>query len=592
MKKWNRFFALALVAAMAVTSAGCQQKSTSSVTTSSGHTDYAKAKPVKFTVFSQTANFSGTQGGWFGKILKDKFNVSLQIISGQGEGANLYTTRSAAGDLGDIVIFGSNIQNFNDSVKAGLLADITPYLSTDGSYIKEHYSAALSRMKSDYGGGKGIYGIPNSVATQKATVSSDGPDLTYGNYLLWSAYKQAGSPKINTLEDLLTVLQAMQKAHPKADNGKQTYGFSLFKDWDGDMMSNAKQYACMYGYDEWGFSLVNAAGDKQESILDQNGQYYRNLKLYHDANKLGLLDPDSYAQTQSTFAEKLKNGQILSNWWQWCCQTQYNTVDHTSSKNANSTTGVNGADGYVLIPIADEKVFSNGFSPTGMNYQIAIGSKCSDKNRAMALINWMYSPEGMETGLNGPKELFWNVKNKKPYLTDFGKAALVDPNHKIPTEYGGGTYQDGQDKLLDFYPVAKFDSDPNFDNEPYCYYGWSSYTSNTSDLIKDWSKTVGGGATTVHQFLEKNNQIAVAPGTSVQTPVLSTDVSTEENNVKAIIRQYSWKMVMTKSDSEFASDWKTMISQANAAGIKDVDKAYTTQYNILAAARKKAAGEG
>jgi len=593
MKKLRQVFSIALAVTMIASTVSCKQADTSPTVakTSSGVVDYAKAKPETLTLFSQTANFTGTQGGWFGKLLKDKFNITLKIISGQGDGANLYTTRSAAQDLGDIVIFGSNVQNFTDSIKAGLLMDLTPLLKTDGKYIQQNYSAALDRMKTTYGENKAIYGLPNNVSTEKATTSSDGSDLTYGNYLLWSAYKAAGSPTISTLEDLLPALQKMQKAHPLADNGKPTYGFSLFKDWDGTMMSNAKQYTCMYGYDEWGFMLIYADGSKSESILDKNGQYYRNLKLYHDANKLGLLDPDSYAQTQSDFTTKLKNGQILSNWWQWCCQPQYNTVERTASTYSNPTTGVKGADGYALIPMSDEKIISNGFSPTGVNYEMAIGSKCSDPQRAMALINWLYSPEGEEAAKEGPKGMLWDVVNGKPALTDLGKKALNDnASTAIPSEWGGGTYQDGQDKLADFKCVAENGDDPTL-KEPYLYTGWSSYNSAPNDLVKEWSKTVGQGTSTSHTFLAKVNQMIVAPGTPIQEPVLSTDVSTEKNNVSQIIRKYSWNMVMTKNDAEFDKFWEQMAAEAKSAGIEDVDKAYAAQWNILSDARKKAMSE-
>jgi len=579
-----------LAIAVLASTMGCAKTSTSSTAaTSSGATDYSKADAETLTVFSQTANFTGTQGGWFAKILKDKFNVTLKIISGQGDGANLYNTRSASGDLGDIIIYGSNIQNFTDSITAGLLTDLTPLLATDGQYVQKTYPKSIEYMKETYGNKTAVYGIPNNLATEKATESSDGNDLTYGNYMLWSAYKAAGSPTISTLEDLLPALKKMQTAHPKADNGKKTYGFSLFKDWDGTMMSNAKQYTCMYGYDEWGFMLIYADGSKEESILDPNGQYYRNLKLYHDANKEGLLDPDSYAQSQSDFQTKLQNGQILSDWWQWCCQPQYNTTERTASSYSNSTTGVSGADGYVLIPISDEKIITNGFKPAGANYEVAIGSKCADKNRAMAVINYMYTPEGAESTYDGPEGLNWELKDGKPTLTDFGKKALFDPaNSTVSDDYGGGKYQDGQNKLGDFKFVAQYSNDPNF-SEPFYYDAWSSYNSTTTDLMKDWSAAITDGEVVTHKFLDKNNQTIVIPGTTVQEPVLTTEVSAAKTTVSTIIRKYSWKMVMTTSDTEFTTYWNSMISEAKAAGIDDVDEQYMAQWKLLAAARKEAA---
>lgn len=593
MKKAKSFLAISIALAMVVGMTACNGNgSSSSESTASGDSsttaaaaeakDWSKADPITFDVFSQTANFNGEQGGWFGKILKDKFNVTLNIISGQGEGQNLFTTRSAAQDLGDIIIFGSNIQNFVDSATAGLLTDMVPLLEKEGQFVTETYPLAVNRMKKDYGEGTKVWGLPNQCTTEKATVSLDGNDLTYGNYMLLSAYKAAGSPKINTLEDILPALQKMQKAVPTASNGKSTYGFSLFKDWDGRIMCTAKQFCCVYGYDEWGFLLVNAMGDKYESVLADDGQYYRNLKLYHDANKLGLLDPDSATQDHATLGDKLKAGQILCDWWPWDCQGQYNTQERVTKSESNPNP-----DGYVLVPIADQKIFSNGFSPSGGNYQVAIGSKCDDPERAMALINWLYTPEANELIQNGPKGLTWELKDGKPVMTEEGLSIVKNPKSDMPAEYGGGTYEDGQCKLADFKFVAENGTDPNF-GEPYLYSRWSSYSTDT-DLMKEWSSTIGEGAATVHEYLDSKKQVAVAPGTAIQTPTLDTDTTTKQNSIQDVIRNYSWKMVMTKDDKEFDSYWASMKKEAKELGIDDVDKVYLAQYEKLKQARADAA---
>lgn len=573
--------ALAMATVVPLAMTGCQTGS-SKVTYGGAAkgTDYSKAKPISLEVFSRTSNYTGTQGGWFGKILSDKFKVTLKIISGQGTGANLYTTRSASGNLGDIVILDQN--QFSDAVKAGLLADITSLIKTDGTYISNNYPKAIAQMKKVYGKNKTLYGIPDGLATEKATVSSDGPDLWFSNFMLYSAYEKAGAPKINTQEDLLSVVQKMKKARPVGDNGKPTYGWSLFKDWDGSLMTSAKQYACIEtGYDEWGFNLVSPTGDKIESLFDKKGQYYRNLKFYHNASKLGLVDPDSYAQTQSDWSEKLKNGQTLTCWWN-LCEGQYNTPEHTSANWKNASTGVTGPDGYVMVPIKDEKIRTDGFAPAGTTGRMGIGSKNPDKKRTMALINWLYSPEGMEVSFNGPKGVLWTTdKNgKNPKLTTLGRSAMTDPTTKMPASAGGGAYQDGQDKLADFHCVNYNSKDPNT-GEAYIYSAWKSYQSAPTALTKAWSKKIAGGASNVHEYLQKHNQLGVVIGSTVQPPVLSTTQMTQQNNVQSIVRKYSWQMAMTKSDSDFNNDWNAMISQANQAGRADIDKYFTAQYKLL-----------
>ena len=53
-------------------------------------------------VFDSLANFQGIQSGWFAEIVKDKFNMELNIIAPNvsGGGDTLFEIRSAAGNLG------------------------------------------------------------------------------------------------------------------------------------------------------------------------------------------------------------------------------------------------------------------------------------------------------------------------------------------------------------------------------------------------------------------------------------------------------------------------------------------------------------
>ena len=80
-------------------------------------TDFAKQPEITLDVFSNLANFEGNQPGWFAKLVKDKFNIKLNIISG---GQSKLNTLMAAGDLGDIAV----AVNYDDPLKAGLLLDL------------------------------------------------------------------------------------------------------------------------------------------------------------------------------------------------------------------------------------------------------------------------------------------------------------------------------------------------------------------------------------------------------------------------------------------------------------------------------------
>ena len=79
-------------------------------------------EPITLTMFSQLANFAGEQGGWFAKELKDRFNVTLKIVSTNVD-TNALTSAMSAGELGDIVVMGEMSGDFMDCVKADLILD-------------------------------------------------------------------------------------------------------------------------------------------------------------------------------------------------------------------------------------------------------------------------------------------------------------------------------------------------------------------------------------------------------------------------------------------------------------------------------------
>ena len=72
---------------------------------------------VTLDVFSQLANVPGELTGWSGKLLQDKFNVKLNVIC---DVSGAYDTRMQEGNLGDIVVWGSNGDKYKKAVNSGM----------------------------------------------------------------------------------------------------------------------------------------------------------------------------------------------------------------------------------------------------------------------------------------------------------------------------------------------------------------------------------------------------------------------------------------------------------------------------------------
>ncbi|WP_353082802.1 hypothetical protein [Tessaracoccus lapidicaptus] len=575
-RKVAAFVVAPVIALSALAGCGPDQEGTqpSSSAAANGEFPSEWSEEITIDVFAGLANAMGEQPGWFAKIVKDKFNMKLNIIAPNvaGGGDTLYNTRVAAGDLGDLIVTDKG-KKLDELVDGGLLLDVSEYYPAMSNAAK--YDEAITRLNE---GKDGTYAFPTQVSSLKATDPSEGIDPTFGPFVRWDYYAELGYPEVGTLEDLLPVLKQMQDAHPTAENGKKVYGLSLFKDWDGNMMNNAKQPTTFYGYDEVGMVLAKADGSDYQSIIDDDSQYVRSLKFFYEANQMGLLDPESTTQNYDTLFSKYQNGQVLFSWWPWQGQSAFNTTENMAA-----------GEGFMLAPVEDLKVFSYGAEPFGGKQVLAVGSEAEDPERVAAFIDWLYSPEGTYSnnsqtmGAAGPKGLTWDLNDEgKPELTEFGMKALAGGGADVPAEWGGGTYQDGA-SWLNTTLVLPIDTDPET-GAAFSYKMWETYQEATSNpLYEDWSAKMGDAPTTM-DYLRDNDKLMVAPGASFTAPADSSEIETLRNQVKAIIVQESWKMSFASSEAEFDSLLAGMQETVKGLGydkVLEVDMANAKAQNEL-----------
>lgn len=530
---------------------------------SSGQTSQAKVyeEPLVIDVFDSLANYQGMQSGWFAKLVKDKFNMELNIIAPNvsGGGDTLYRTRAAAGNLGDLIICSGQNNNLQDLVTAGLVIDMQDYLK-DAEIMK--YEKAIRNLN-DPVDSTAIYAIPSSVSFQSCTQPSESGDPTFGPYLRYDLYAALGYPSIKTLDDLLGVLAQMQALQPVSESGNPTYAFSFFKDWDGNMMNSAKQPACFYGYDEYGFVLAKADGSDYQDIMQDDSFYLRNLKMYFDANQLGLVDPASPNQNYNEMFDKYAAGDILYAPWPWLGQSAYNTL-------SNRTSG----KGFMFVPIEDMQILLNGCNPYGDDTSIiAVGRNAKDPERLADFINWLYSPEGIYansaqsvTGTAGPEGLTWEMTNDGPALTEVGVEALLRSDVKLPDSWGGGMWKDGISRI-NFTTVILTDTAPN--GYPYRYTQWDSYRQmDDTTLEKAWKNHMQADSTM--DYLLQTGKYLVSPGCSYFSTTESNEISTIRNQCKRIIVDTSWAMVFAKDEETFYELQSTMQETVNSLGYEQV----------------------
>lgn len=513
--------------------------------TSEAGTESKYETEITIDVFDSEANYQGIQTGWFAEMVKEKFNMKLNIIAPNvaGGGDTLFQTRSAAGDLGDLIICNTSNGRLAQLVKAGLVQDITPLM--EGKENLANYKDAIESMSDIAGTDEGIYAIPTEVSTHSPDEPSVGLEPNYAPYIRWDYYKAIGYPQMDNLDDLLNVLNDMQTTARETEGTDDIYAFSLFKDWDRNMMTLARNVTCMYGFDESGISLLANDGSDVQSPIADDSIYRQGLEFLYKANQMGLVDPDSTTQNYDTMYQKMQSGKVLFSFWSWMGQGAYNTPDNTAA-----------CKGFKMAPVSDMKIGVNGCRVLG-NHEIAlmIGSKAEDPQRIVDFVDWLYSPEGImanqangTSGACGPEGLTWEEKDGMPVLTDFGKQALGGEEIDVPEEWGGGKWKEGV-SALNVILVNAVDTNPA-NGQPYMYSLWeSTIKDNATPLDDDWMQQMGSSSAI--SYLEEHDMLQIAAGDSFVAPEEDSQFTTLRSQCGASLTDYSWRLSFADNNETF-----------------------------------------
>jgi len=548
--------------AAAASSASAAAASSSGSAAASADDALNNKDTVKLTVFSQTANWSGAQAGWGATLLKDMFNIELTIIP-DTDGA--YETRMEAGDLGDIVVWGNNGDQYKAAVDKGMLFnwEDEDLVTTYGTNIEKYFPDALeaNRTLNDDGS---IYGIGHSIASE-----SGEHDLFFYDWgTRWDLYKQLGYPEVKDLDDLADVLGQMKEICPTGDDGKPAYAVSIWPDWDGDMVMYVKALASGYtGYDELGIGLYDPKTGTFYDCLDENGPYVQSLRFFNKLYQNDLLDPDSMTQTYDTMIAKVRNGNVLFSIFDYAGSIAFNSDQHIA------------ADEYMasLVP-EDAHDIVYALNTTGNERIWSIGSNCVYPEKAMQLIDWLCTPEGAMTNWYGIRGLMWDYdENGNTYFTELGQKCANDASCDLTgvewtSPYTGktytldGTFSDGGLQMNNI-TWALGATNPDSNGEKFSKVTWASQIGDAkNDAEADWRAKTGADST--QKYLDSTDY-SMVPKVNMAASEKSAELDLEWQQVTKAIREGSWNAMYAKTDAEFEQIVSQMRTSCDGYGYDD-----------------------
>ncbi len=510
---------------------------------------------ITLTVFSQVANYSGEQVGWFADLMLEKFNVKLNIVPDIN---GIYDTRVAMGTLGDIVIFGYNGDQYKSAVKQGLLLDWEDenLLSEHGPYIKANMKQALEANRNLVPGHEHIYGFANDVAME----TGDLGDFFYSWDIRWDLYDRLGQPEIKDLDDLFNLLMDMKTIEPYDDNGNPTYALSMWPDWDGSMMMYAKALAsCYYGYDEVGLGLYDPVTGDFHGAIEQDGPYINMLRFLNKLKRNNLIDPDSMSQTYVEMSEKVRRGGAFMSIFDYAGSGNYNSVYHI-------------AQNKIMLPLKPLEASSLGYelSVYGSHQIWAIGAETRYPALCMEIINWLSTPEGFMTMRYGRQGINWDYDAYgQPYLTGSGKLCMSDGDSDATRDENGFSFNIGRNQMNN-NTWALNTKNPDSNGATFNYRSWSSeVTAARNDIEEKWRKFTGVNTSQEYMMSQKYTLVPASTFSELQK---SDEFEIIIAQVSKCITDNSWKAIFADTEEECNKLINNMIRTCKLYGYDECEK--------------------
>ena len=509
--------------------------------------------PTTIVIYDAAANVSGEQMGWFAKVVKDKFNIVLDIVAPQVDGQDLYATRAADGFLGDIVLVDKS--QFPDLVATNLVRDISDKLPECKNLMKfkdqiDYYNKNLTGEEGKY------YGIPTEMTDTSATTLTD--NVIYSSPMLrWDLYTEIGRPEIKDLDGLLEVLEKIHEVHPTNASGDPAYPFTLWKDWDNndDMMgpANVVQLTTWYG-EKVKRSAILKKDDTFAPIYDRDSAYYKITKFLNKAYQKGLVDPDSGVQDWNTVCAKMIALQVDMMWYSW-------SVGFTNV-GENLTNG----SSFIFIPIADQTYYADSDAYYGTARMFGVGSTVEGEkyDLIMNFLDWYASAEGMTYQHVGLEGLNYSVNEDGTY-TQLSDSALAN-NEPVPEQYVGEDgivgYNDGYNTINQWIGSSLCMNENT--GERFATKFWASYKA--AELEKDKAKREWQpvfDAENPVDYITKHNMLKASPSVGFAAPTDEGEIEALRNQLKGTLCEYTWNAIFAANDEEFEKLWDDMIQDMN-----------------------------
>jgi putative aldouronate transport system substrate-binding protein len=447
---------------------------------------FAADPPVTISVF-QLENFPApAKDNRMYKLIQDRLGVTFTWDIAVGNIDQKVGVMIASQDYTDILTV-----NSNKFIEAGALLPLEDLIEKYAPNLKRHYQSDPIVWKKMHEKDGHVYTLVNYGVVENGATGTDyyGPAM----FIQKAVMKEAGYPKIKTIDEYFDLIAKYKAKHPTTADGKPTIGFSILTyDWHVFDLINPPLF--LAGFPNDGNGFVDPKTYKYKVGLDSS-YAKRWYKLLSEKNAKGLVDRESFIDNYDQYQAKLTNGQVLGihdQYWQF----QDSQKPLISSDQVEKT--------MMPMPIVFEKNIKPWWRDSVLpnlqrGYGISVKTPMDKAIRIIKFLDAQLSEEWqrlLQWGIEG-QDYTVNAKGL-PVRTETQRAQQRDPTWRLQNMAElwwsdapklEGHYTNGANAAIQDNPTEFLPSQKPLDVEIYKAYGvgnWSEMVDKNPPVNPPW----------------------------------------------------------------------------------------------------------
>lgn len=540
----KRFLVLVLAAMLVLSVAGCgksQEKESNSTESSTG-----TQKEVKISIWNDIADTDGVQNNPIADEIAKKTGVRMNVVKGDSQ---KFQVLLAGGDLPEIIFTNGQLLDGKQ------LLPLDDLINQRGQNIKNNFPQILDYSKNYLSDDGKIYYLPvhiyRSVNGQRQVTKYGASVAFFGR---WDIYAKIGYPNVTNQNEFLNMLKKMQDAASQTSDGKKVYALSGWTDWGIWPYYITQIFG--HGYTDLMNDAMYSRFTGEIKPFYTSKEFWDGIKLFNKAYNMGILDPEAFTMKMDDYSAKVKAGQVLTTYASWWAD-EYNNYFAANNKKDWGFELL--PSGMPSVPEVYVEEWPLGWATS---YAHAITKNCKNPEKAMDLINFLYSEDGAKLVYRGIEGVHWQIVNGAPQMTkDYLEKSAADASYTAKEGFvysrlvgydNSQILSDGATADLHSLPSEIVKSVNPIDIQFAQHYGNFQYPGQAvASLVENGT----------YKTNDPNFFLA---------PLLVKELSDESKKILPQVDDYLnaniAKLIMAKDDAEFDSIKQKMINDINEKG--------------------------